>query len=146
MKHFGLTLAFTIKEDKSLIGVLRSYAVSCKDLEGLKKKAVTKGAEFIKHTKKNGQQSKYVGVADVSVITGPLKEATIFGQTFFEDLNTLTAAKKMVKKNSQFSFSVSPTRLDNYYYSSLVYFFKSAQTKQKFTFTIVTVVQSTSIE
>lgn len=137
MKHIGVSLAFTVKERKSFIGVLKVHVVKCNKIESLFKQATKIGEEFVGIN----PNSKYKGIVDVNLVSGPLKEGEILGWESFNNIRTLSSARRFAKSDNKSPNGSSAKKSLNYWGSSLIYFYQDPEeSRNNFAFSILTIL------
>jgi hypothetical protein len=141
MSISNITLAFTIKENKSLVGILKSYIIKSETAEDLLKEVFKLAKDF-----EEIHEANYVGIVDV-VNSPPLKEGEILGWESYEDIHTLSSAKKeLIPKGKPTSRNLSLETI-SHFGVSIVYFYNDQLTKENnFAFSILTIVKSNHIE
>lgn len=132
----NVTLAFTIKEDKSLVGILKSYIFKSATADEMLASTFKTAKEY-----EELHGANYMGIVDV-VASAPLKEGEILGWETYEHILTMSSAKKdLIPKGKATSRNLSLETI-SHFGVSLVYFYNDKIVKENnFAFSILSVVK-----
>jgi hypothetical protein len=141
MSTTNVTLAFTIKEDKSLVGILKSYIFKSNTADEMLANTFKTAKEY-----EEMHGANYVGIVDV-VVSAPLKEGEILGWESYEHIHSLSSAKKdLIPKGKATSRNLSLETI-SHFGVSLVYFYNDKENKDNnFAFSTLIIVKCSELK
>lgn len=132
----GITLIFYQKENGLINGFLKSYSVKRKAYEVLMSRV-----EQIVRLETEQNRVIHLGINDIYKVSGKALAGEFLGRSSLYDLNTYKSAKGLIGSRLDSSSFLDRNEMRN---CSLLYYYSGR--KRKFTFTVLTILESESQE
>lgn len=132
----GITLIFYQKRNDSISGFLKSYSVKRKAYD-----ALISNIEQIASLETKQNKVIYLGINDIYKVSGKASAGELLGRSSLYDLNTYRLAKSLIGSSLDSSSFLDRNEMRN---CSLIYYYSGR--KRKFTFTVLTILESESQE
>ena len=135
----GITLLYVLEQEE-LCGALKSYVVTCSDINSLKSAVANKVNEQSKYYPTH----KFLGLEDVFVVSGEVAEGELLGRTTFYELKREVEATKLLKDKNTYSSNFQTVAVggDSFNVSLLYFNNNKIDENDSFAFSVITVLRA----